>query len=592
MAKLDTNQAKELLTKRGSEDQTLQRARSADARTRLHTEAHTNEHFISDALFSLKQWLRSIIDQDKYNTFVSQLRLPLGTVDVTESVFSKAEKVFESDGFYVEMQFTDEGILPNATEFVEKQDSWFWRKRSFASFKSAPNSFLVVDIEDVQNGDSPNAYYNIVHVDKVIDVKVKDDDTCDYIVFEDVKDRFVVIDDLYYRVFMLDNGQYILTFEALHDIGYCPAASLCRDRITPKNWQKKNIITSSLGALDWLFILQEGQKHLEMYGVWPIFTSYEEKCDWKDDQGNECDNGRIAYYVSDGATPSQDQIRYKDCPNCTNKKIMYAGTSIEAPAPATKDDPNLLEAVKWIPAPVDTIKNVEEKINAKKQEIIYNSIGKSNDQTKEAVNELQVLSGYEDRETIFNNIVDSIEKSHRWALKTLLKARYGDKFKSLTLNYGRKHSLKTIDQQKESYQKAKDIGMPFYELEELRNNIFSTQYKNNPQQRTRVEILSHLEPLQDYTTKEAMELFSAGVIKKEDFILKNYFTNFIKRFEREVSMDLVNFQSKLPFELKIEILKEKLNEYVSEITADDVPAIGENPEGRVQNGNTEQDQDD
>ena len=584
MAKLDINQAKELLSKRGQEDQTLQRARALDSRTRLHTEAHTNEHFISDALFSLKQWLKSLIDKDKYNVFVSQLRLPIGTVDVTESVFSKAEKIFESDGFYIELQFTDESLLSDANDFLEKQDSWFWRKRAFASFKSAPNSFLVIDIEGAQDNDNPEAYYNIVHVDNVIDVKVKDDDTCEYIVFEDTKDVFVVIDDLYYRVFKLDDGNYILMSESLHDIGYCPAASLCRDRITPQNWQKKNIITSSLGALDWLFVLQEGQKHLEMYGVWPIFAAYEEKCDYKDEVGNSCDGGKIASVSSDGATPPMDKITYRDCPNCTNKKIFYAGTSIEAPAPSTKDDPDLLEAVRWIPAPVKSIESVEKKIQSKTQEIIHNSIGRSSEPSREAMNEVQVLSGYEETETIFNNIVDSIEKSHRWALKTLLKARYGDKFKTLIINYGRKHSLKTIDQQRSSYKLSKEIGLPFYELEEMRNNIFSTQYKNNPQQRTKIEILSHLEPLQDYNLEETIKLMEAGVITKEDFILKNYFTNFVKRFEREVSMDLVNYQSQLPFELKIEILKEKLNEYVSEIKTNDINSIERDRGGQLPTG--------
>lgn len=578
---LSTDQAKELLQER-SEDPTLQRARSADARTRLHTEAHTSEHFVSDALFSLKQWLRSLIHPDKYNVFISQLRLPIGTVEVTESIFSKAEKIFDSDGFYIEMQFSDETLLLDAEEFREKHDAWFWRKRAFSAFKSAPNSFLVIDIEDVQDGDHPMSYYNIVHIDNIVSVKVREDDTCEYIIFEDKKNRFVVIDDSFYRVFKLEKGNYELITEVAHDIGYCPAAAIWRDRITPKNWQKKNIITSSLSALDWLFVLQEGQKHLEMYGVWPIFTSYEEKCDYKDDVGNSCENGRIGYYIADDATPQGDKLVYKDCPNCTNKKIFYAGTSIEAPAPATKDDPNLLEAVKWIEAPINTLKLVQEKIALKSNQIIYNSIGKTSDQSKEAMNEIQVLSGYEDRETIYNNIVDNIEKVHRWGLKTLLKARYGDAFQGLVLNYGRKHSLKTVDEQRESYKIAKEIGLPFYELEEMRNNIYSSQYKNNPSQRTKVEILSQLEPLQDYSAKEALELYNADLVMKEDFILKNYFTNFIKRFEREVGMDIVNYQANLPFELKIEILKQKLYEYVSEVTSNDSSITGEDQTGQTE----------
>jgi len=244
MERFDTNEARELLVKQ-SEDQTLQRARSADARTRLHTEAHTNEVFISDALFSLKQWLKSLIYPDKYNVFVSQLRLPLGTVEVTESIFSKAEKVFDSDGFFLEMQFSDENLEADAKDFQEKEDQWFWRKRAFSAFRSAPNSFLVIDIEEAQKGEYPNSYYNIVHVDNVVNVNLRSDDVCEYIAFEDKKDRFVVIDGEYYRVFILKDGKYELISEQLHDIGYCPASALWRDRITPNNWQKKNIITAS-----------------------------------------------------------------------------------------------------------------------------------------------------------------------------------------------------------------------------------------------------------------------------------------------------------------------------------------------------------
>lgn len=566
MARLELNEVLERLQSQ-TENPTLQRARRQDARLKLHTEPHTDSLPVSDAFRRLSAWIQSLIEPSKYNTFLSILRFPIGTVEVTDSAFSKVEKIFESDGFFIDLQFNNPELVADAMEFRDRVDAEFWRRDAFATFKSAINSFLVVDVEQVQEGNFPEAYYNMVEVKHVIDVRVRRDEVCEWILFYDyTTDLFVQVDQEFYRTFIFDQGRYELVTETSHDLGYCPARAFWSDRITPKNWQKQNIITPSLANLDWLFLLQEGQKHLEEYGTWPIFSAYEQKCDYRDEEtGAECVNGKLMLYptAEDASGLGQFPIATKDCPNCTNKHLFGPGSSIEAVAPSTKEDPDTLTAVKWIEAPIESLKIVEEKIKAKSNQIIYNSIGQVNEPTKEAINEMQVMAGFEDRETVLNNVVENFELVHRWALKTLMKLRYGDQFLGLVLNYGRKHSLRTVDQLKEGYEKAREAGIPFFELESMRDNIFSTQYKNNPAQRMRSEILSQIEPYQDYSIEELSTLFDKGLVNTKNFVLKSNFTNFIKRFERE-NLDIVSFMSGVPMDVKIELIKNQLDEYVDE----------------------------
>ena len=579
MARLELNEVKERL-QRINENPTLRRARQQDSRLKLHTEAETNgsfsnfradksnETFLSrgyngNAYEDLAAWIKTLIDADKYRTFEAILRFPIGTVEVTDSIFSKVEKIFESEGFFLDLQFTTPELAVEAEEFRSELDSTFWRRNAFYAFKSAINSFLVVDVDAVQDGDHPKTYYNLVDVSKVVDVVVNDDEVCEHIIFYDKEDIFIYVDDLYYRTFLLKDGEYEMLTEVTHDLGYCPARSFWSDRISLRSWEKKNIITASLSNLDWLFLLQEGQKHLETYATWPIFAAYEQKCDYNDPEtGASCEGGKTVYYSGDDTNSTP---KYKDCPECTNRHLFGPGTSIEAVAPATKDEPDTLEGVKWIEAPIKSLENVAEKIEAKTNEIIKNSIGAIQEPSKQQINEKQVSMITGDRETVLNNVVENFELIHRWALKTALKLRHGDKFLGLVLNYGRKHILRTADELKENYAQARKEGLPFHELESMRENIYSSQYKNNPIQKIRAEILSEIEPLQDYSIEEVNALNEKGQIDFDDFVLKSNFTNFIKQFERE-NMDIVSFMSGVPMDVKIELIKEQLNEYVEQKT--------------------------
>lgn len=169
---------------------------------------------------------------------------------------------------------------------------------------------------------------------------------------------------------------------------------------------------------------------------------------------------------------------------------------------------------------------------------------------------------YEDRITVLNDVIDNFEKIHYWASYTMAKLRYGQSFLSSIVQYGRNVFLLSAAEQKEVYDKAKKSGFPAFELESLRQNIYSTQFKNNPTAKMRVDILSQLEPLQDLSISEASSM-NESLISRQDLILKVNFNSFIKRFEREEG-DIVEYRKLFDFDLKIELIREKLNQYVEQ----------------------------
>ena len=183
MAKLSIEEVRKKLQNRLVAPPTLQRARRQDSRLKLHTEPHTDSLPVSEAFLNLKAWVSSLIEPEKYRTFEAMLRFPIPTTEVSDSVFNKAEKIFESDGFFYSADFTDPELRQDAVHYRSEYDADFWRTVGFSTFKSAPNSFIIVDLPSDQTTERPSPYYHIAHVNHVIDVLVKNDETCEYIIY-------------------------------------------------------------------------------------------------------------------------------------------------------------------------------------------------------------------------------------------------------------------------------------------------------------------------------------------------------------------------------------------------------------------------
>ncbi len=145
-------------------------------------------------------------------------------------------------------------------------------------------------------------------------------------------------------------------------------------------------------------------------------------------------------------------------------------------------------------------------------------------------------------------------------------ARYNDsnatgkRYEGSTILWGKQYFVRGVDMIEKEYKTAKEAGAPDYLLNQLIEEMNFTRNDNNPTLLQRSVILNELEPFQTYTLKELVDI---AISTQEDLIIKQYFNDFIERFERE-NMNVVDFMSNATFSAKIDAINAELSKYAQE----------------------------
>ena len=524
---------------------------------------------IMQALSDFLAFAENILPHDKFKTFESLFRFPVATNDITSVCFDKLSRIFEGRDPVFSYQFTSPEYAADWEEYrthiLKEQE--IWKTKGWEYFKTEINSVLVCDMPSQQEaGDRlPRAYFYWLPIRNVIAFKAHEDGQMEWIAFTQDGEKLAVIDDEYYRLFDYAKGAIGgLIEEKRHDVGYCPARFFWTE---PMSLDYPNVkmspITKELGALDWWLFFHISKNHLDLYGSYPVYTGYEQNCDYHNDNtGDYCDGGFL--YNKEGVQLLDMAGLPQKCPKCGDKRIVGAGSFIEIPVPID-GQPDLRNPVTMLSVDKNSLQyNVDEEKRIK-NEIITSIVGTNEEiTTRDALNEQQIKANFESQSTVLNRIKTGFEEAQKWVDSTVCRLRYGKSFVSAHISYGTEFFLSTADELRKRYKDAKEAGASESELDALYQKVIETEYRNNPQMVQRLSLLAELEPYNHYTVQEVLELQAKGIATKEDVIMKINFADYIKRFERE-NMDISQFGESVDYNAKIKAISDRLKEYVSEV---------------------------
>ncbi len=387
----------------------------------------------------------------------------------------------------------------------------------------------------------------------------------DFIIFRQDFGRIAVIDRDSYRIFREEkNNIGELLVENPHDLGYCPARFFWDE---PVNLREPDIklspLTKELEALDWFLFFHISKRHLDLYGAYPIYSGYEQACDFSNgNNGDYCDGGFIrdkdGHYKFD-----QFGLELLRCPKCGNKRIVGAGSFVEIPIPGEKQ-PDLHNPVQMLSVDRSSLDyNVDEEKRLR-DDIITAVVGQNEEVTqREAFNEQQVKAAFESQSTVLNRIKKGFESAQQFVDETVCRLRYGKQFVSAKVNYGTEFYLYDANELRQRYKSAKEAGASEGELDALQNQIIETEYRNNPTQMQRMLILSELEPYRHLTRTEILDLYGKNLISEDELRIKLNFASYVRRFERE-NMNILEFGTQVPFDKKISVITNKFFDYARE----------------------------
>ena len=523
---------------------------------------------VMQALWDFMAFVENLLPHDKYKTFESLFRFPVATNELTAICFDKLSRIFEGRDPVYMYRFTNAEYAADWEEYRTSvlKEPEVWKTKGWEFFKTEINSVLICDLprEQAAGDRLPRPYFYWLPIRDVIAFKAKEDGVMKWIAFRQDDDLLAVLDDEYYRLFRYkDSTVGELLEENRHDIGYCPARFFWTEPMSLDYPDvKMSPITKMLGALDWWLFFHISKHHLDLYGSYPVYTGYEQNCDYHNDNTGDYCNGGFLYDAQGVQRLDMAGLPVK-CPKCGDKRIIGAGSFIEIPVPV-QDQPDLRNPVTMLSVDRNSLDyNVDEE-DRLRNDIITSIVGTNEEiTTRDALNEQQIKANFESQSTILNRIKIGFEQAQQWVDATICRLRYGKSFISAGISYGTEFYLSTANELRERYKQAKEAGASESELDALYAKVIETEYRNNPLMRQRLSILADLEPFNHLTRDEVLELREKGMATQEDVVIKLNFADYIRKFERE-NMSVTEFGENTDYDKKIQAISDRLKEYASE----------------------------
>jgi len=511
----------------------IDKAVELEQRVRLHT-VGTKDYSTSYDRFL--EWVKDLLPAQKFKVFKSLIGEPVPTLTLSETIFDELAKIFESSNPAKKLTFESEGAK-KSSEFNNYFDvDRFFKEDVWEQLKLAPNSFVVIDMfsDQTQGLPSPTPYF--VNIESVVDASINRDGSTNYLIFRTENEERVVIDDEAYYVYELIGDKYEIKegYPSRHNLRdrlnrpYTPAFLIYPNFLNATDTIIVNSpLTKNLGSMEWLLFWSVSKRYLDIYAPFPIYVSYEENCTYEHN-GMVCHEGMLISTSDDLEEPSKPI----PCPKCSKDKMFGAGTEVTVPAPQTKEEPNLLEAVKVIPAAKDSIEYVTTEKTRLEQEIYYSILGKTSapiENFSQSVSQLDLST--ESRKAVLLHMKNIFERVQNKVTYTMAKLRYGDDFIDSYTNYGDNYFLTTPEQETKNYKALKDSGAPEAMLHSNLERIISTTYKTSPYTALLNQVYLEVEPFQTMSVENVNKLMTTNAISRKKGLAKIHFTDFVEEFE-------------------------------------------------------------
>lgn len=567
---LELNQIKQILQK-PSKRQVIQKAVNMQRRLRFHTETNIAVSDINQPTTIFLDWVKHLLPKDKFNIFLQLFKFPLPTPAVVEDVYRELERVFYSRNSSSSYQFTDSELAEDWALYRKSNlnEPEVWKTMGWKRMQVSPNSILVIDLPQVQTTSRPEPYFYWLEIDAVVDYQLskQDENLFEWLVFNQPEHRIAVFDDTSIRIYQLNEKNEIqsLVSEAQHDLGYCPARFFWSTQLNEKNKDlKKNPITKELSNLDWYLFFSISKQHLDLYAPYPIYSAYEADCNFENSEtGDYCDGGFLRNAKGEYKILNDGTV--EKCPCCSEKRIAGPGSFLEVPIPnQTEGVADMRNPVQITTIDKDSLDYNVNECARLKNEIVISVVGSGGTVSeKEAINETQVTANFESKTSVLNALKTNFELAQKFVEDTVCKLRYGGAFISSSVNWGTEFYVFTVTELYSKYKQAKENGASNSELDAISQQILEVEYRNNPLVLQRMLILKQLEPYPHKTLDEVLKLYEKKLIDEKLVKLKINFSTLVDKFERE-NINIIEFASNKPLREKIDIITNKLLEYVTE----------------------------
>lgn len=539
---------------------------------RLHVEVQLPPVRETLPLANIRTMVASLLPADKVTTFSTLLRFPLPTNDVTAAVFDSLSAIFRGKNPVFSYRFHDGRDREDWEWYrnVVLKGRSEWSGRVWDMWKCHPNAVIVVDMPE-DGGDPsdpfPQPYFFLVPTSRLISWKTAPDHTrMEWVMFRDSRDTITVVDSRSWRRYRSGTSGSLgrLIEEKEHGLTETPARFIWSEPLSVTVPDvKASPLSKELSALDWYVFSDVSKRGLDLSSAYPIYWGYREDCDYSDADGRHCEHGHLVDAEGHIALDAFGQPMA--CPLCSQHRTTGPGSFVGVPAPE-EGAPDMRDPVGLLEIDRSSLDYNVEDLGRQRKRIIDSCVGVDGGGgiiSEASLADKQVDATYEDRTAVLNRVKKGFEECERDVEGWICEMRYGTSFMGVDISYGTEFFAYNPDTLRKRYKEAKDSGASSAELDALRQQIIQSEYRNDPAQIERMEILSNVEPYRSLGMNQVLNLWEKGVVDDVTMELKGGFADYIARFERE-NDNITEFAVNLPFRERVNRITKTLYDYAEE----------------------------
>ncbi len=556
-----------------------------DERLRMHAVPVDSAEDAGNELKEHYKRVNVMLSGKKFEKYKALTPFPLPSTELVDEIIKELRRALFAQNRVISAQFREPETAADWQEYRGQvlKDESFFAEEGMRAAAGEVHSWLIADLPGTPPaaGARPAPFGYLVPAEYIVDARIKDDGQAEYIIFypeagRKGKDRIVVLDDAFYRVFALVDNAWTNVAENPHALGYCPARMFWSEALSQK-WplRRRGPLSTVLGSLDDFLFYFISDKYVETYVPYPIVWEIGDTTPKNHVNGDNvaCINGRFHYTKTTEETLDDGQKIVRPvtmdyaCAECAAGSNTAGGgfgpgssKTIKIPSTATNASA-FREPVGFTSPPVEALKFISGRVDEKRVNIFTSVVGFSGEKTTDQPrNEQDVRSNFEGRINALVRFKANLEKAHRWLLETCAKLRYGAEFESLILSYGDIFYLKDEATLEREYAEAIKAGLPVTDIMQKAAALDAVRSRGNPEQALRLQILRELEPYLALTPAQLVTLGTTGLGASVLQRLKLNFYAYVAEFERE-ELPVTRFGKLLPWRQKIAIIFKQLLEY-------------------------------
>lgn len=515
-------------------------------------------------------FVKGMVVNAKYEAF--QKEYLNATVDIIDQVRKQYKKVndaqeknirFEFDSSVKEIEFSNlRKTLYNGLSDVD-----FFSESIERALYMPHNILFVIPDSDLEG--LPNIKeYNISHVwDLECSVS-----GIDFICFkksyqDSDKELYFGADSEKYFSYVMEKGNVVESEEVFFiNFEKCPAFWVWNVNIPESLILKKSLLYDSLSYLYDYSVTWNGNNQYKRASAYP--TEFRAKAFQKIESKNPPNNSNsnIPYNGADDYVQKTPNAAFLRSEKPKNQTKLGATVELDIFTTATEKLDQYIKAHFRLESDSEILKFHETNIDAQRKLILAQICGEGFGQssTREAINIKQVQMNFDNQESNLDDFRNYIQKSWKGANDIAAKI-FSNTFVESVVFLGDEYFLRTASQLNEELTAMKEAGFPQSDIEEKVKKIRQTQNKHNPSYLNRANILSEIQPFQNFDSNFINQ--SAQFLQQFQFKDYTLYLNFqlvVSLFEQN-NGKVQDYQVDLPYYIRVSQIREEFYKINDEI---------------------------